>query len=113
MYTNFCTKSATTKYINLNNDIKIWQPFFHDDFEKGSYKYYASEQGTISTENLTTEFDTEFGYYDFINLYFEEDDEFFKSKVREEEEQCLKENSEKFLSVSDFPISNFFEKRRI
>ena len=107
VYTNFCTSSSTTKYINLNNDIKIRQPFFHDDFEKGSYKYYASEQTSISTDNLTTEFDTEFGYYDFINLYFEEDDEFYKIKVREEKEQCLKENSEKFLSVSDFPISNY------
>ena len=61
VYTNVCTTSTTTKYVNLKNDIMIQQPFFHDDFEKWSYKYYASEQCTISTENLTTEFDTEFG----------------------------------------------------
>ena len=107
MYTYFYTTSTTAKYVNLKNDIKILQFFFHDDFEKGSYKYYASEQCTISTENLTTEFDTEFGYYDFINLYYEEDDKIYSSQVREEKEQCLKETSENFLSVSDFPISNY------
>ena len=101
------TTSATTKYVTLSNDIKIRQPFFHDDYEKGSYKYYTSEQCSISTEERTTEFDTEFGYYDFINLYYEEDDEFFSSQVQAEKEQCLKENSEKFLTVSDFPISNY------
>ena len=52
-----------TKYTTIDNDIKIQQPFFRDDYEKGSYKYSASKHGMISTEDLTTEFDTEIGYY--------------------------------------------------
>ena len=38
MYTNFCTTSTTTKYVNLKNDIKIQQLFFHDD-----NKFYSSQ----------------------------------------------------------------------
>ena len=34
--------------------------FFHDDFEKRSYKYYAPEQCSLSPEKLTTDFDAEF-----------------------------------------------------
>ena len=44
--------------------MRVQQAFFHDDYEKGSYKYYASVHDMISTEDSSTEFDTEFEYYD-------------------------------------------------
>ena len=40
---NFCTTPSTTQYVPINNDIKVQQPYFHDDNEKGSYEYYATE----------------------------------------------------------------------
>ena len=62
------------------------------------------------------EFDTEFGYYDFINIYYEEDDEFFSSQVGEEKEQCLKENYEKknpFQTLLSQIMGYSFKKWRI
>ena len=53
------------------------------------------------------EFNTEFGYYNFINLYFEETNEFFSTQVGAEKKQCLKDNSEKFMSILDISISNY------
>ena len=64
VHSNFWTTLATTKYATLNNDMRVQQPFFHDHYEKGSYKYYASVHDMISTEDSSTEFDTEFEYYD-------------------------------------------------
>ena len=107
IHSNFSTTPTTTKYVAINDDIKVRQPFFLDQYEKGSYKYYATEATASSTEEFSTEFDTEFGLYKFINLYFSENEDFYSTQVRNEKEQCLKDNAEKFLSVSDFPISNY------
>ena len=63
---NLWTTPAMTKHATVNNDVKEWQASFYDDYEKGSYKYYATEQGIVSTEDLTTEFDTDSRYHDLV-----------------------------------------------
>ena len=56
-----------TQYIAINNDIKVRQLYFLDDYENSSYKD-ATEHGRFSTEEFTIELATEFGYYNFINI---------------------------------------------
>ncbi len=38
VHSNFSTTASTTEYVAINNGIKVWQPYFIDDYEKGSYK---------------------------------------------------------------------------
>ena len=107
IYSNFSTTPTTTKYVIINDDFKVRQPYFLDEYEKGSYQYYATEAITSSTQEFSTEFDTEFELYNFINLYFIETEDFYSTQLRAYKDQCLQDNAEIFLSVSDFPISNY------